>query len=41
MHGYHPNEPGYEAFVGSIGLELESAESITDLYAIIAANLGI
>ncbi len=41
MHGYHPDEPGYEAFFGSINLELDSAESITDLYPIIAQNLGL
>ena len=41
MHGYHPQEAGYKAFVGSSNLDISSAESITDLYRIMRDNLCI
>lgn len=35
MHGYHPQEPGYEAFVGSSNVNMGKPKQITDLYWII------
>ena len=41
MHGYHPQEAGYEAFVGFSNLDNADAESVTDLYGIMLKKLGI
>jgi hypothetical protein len=39
MHGYHPDEPSYEAFVGGSGVDVMNTESITDLHAVMRSCL--
>ena len=39
MHGYHPQEPGYEAFVGFSSVDIGEPKSIMDLYSIMRQSL--
>jgi len=39
MHGYHPEEYGYDAFVGSSNIDIGNPKAITDLYGIMRQML--